>query len=87
MILTTGGVEVLRGAVGEELDGGECVAQALFDKVDGQVGDVDLGPLPPEFIDRMNSGVPGLKEAFTLHSRLLWNKTGTTALDSKTNAK
>lgn len=56
MILTAGGVEVLRGAVGEELDGGECVAQAIFGQGDCEVGDVDLGPLPPELFRRMDVG-------------------------------
>jgi hypothetical protein len=41
--------KVLRDAVGEELDGREGRASALFDQADGKVGDVDADPLPPEF--------------------------------------
>lgn len=36
-----GGVDVLRDAVGGELDGRKGIAQALFDQADGKVGDVD----------------------------------------------
>ncbi|MFO1201357.1 MAG: hypothetical protein U1E58_01830 [Tabrizicola sp.] len=34
-----GGVDVLRDAVGGELDRGEGIAKALFDQADGKVGD------------------------------------------------
>lgn len=51
-----GGVDVLRDAVGGELDGRKGIAQALFDQADGKVGDVDADPLPPEFFRRMDGG-------------------------------
>lgn len=51
-----GGVDVLRDAVGGELDGRKGIAQALFDQSDGKVGDVDADPAPPEFFRRMDGG-------------------------------
>lgn len=48
--------QVLRDAVGQELDAGKGIAQALFDQADGKVGDVDADPGPPEFLSRMNGG-------------------------------
>ncbi len=51
-----GGVDVLRDAVGGELDGGKGIAQALFDQADGKVGDVDANPLPTELFRRMDGG-------------------------------
>lgn len=49
-------MEVLRDAVGGELDGRKGIAQALFDQSDGKVGDVDADPTPPEFFRRMDGG-------------------------------
>ena len=51
-----GAGEVLRHAVGVEGDAGEGVAQALLDQADGEVGDVDADPLPPELLRRVHGG-------------------------------
>ena len=45
-----GGVDVLRDAVGDELERGEGVTQALFDQADGKMGDVDPDPSSAELL-------------------------------------
>ena len=42
--------------MGGELHVREGVAQALLDQADGEVGDVDADPMPPEFLRRMDGG-------------------------------
>ena len=48
--------QVLRRAVGEELDIREGRAQTLFDQADGKMGDVDADPTTPKFLGGMDGG-------------------------------
>jgi hypothetical protein len=56
-----GAGQVFRHADGFEIDAGIAFAYAVFDHPDGDMGDVDPDPAPPEFLRRIDRSAAAAK--------------------------